>query len=410
MVAQNTAMDIHDPSSHTQTYFHRAGPRYYVRFTPKEVKAAIVTCGGLCPGLNSVIRELVHGLWFQYGVRQIDGIQGGFRGFYSSQALPLDPHEVDDWHNSGGTKLGTSRGGFDLTRIVDAIESQGFNHVYIIGGDGTLKGALAIYEEVRKRGLKVSVAGIPKTVDNDVGLIDRSFGFQTAVEKAREAVSAAHVEAESTPNGLGLVKLMGRYAGHIAVHTTLGSRDVDCCLIPEVPFYMDGRGGLLDFVEQRLAENGHCVLVVAEGAGQELIKASSSAEERDRSGNPMLHDVGLWLGERLKEWWKSRHPDDLFALKYIDPTYMIRAVPSNATDTAYCTLLAHSALHGVMAGYTGFVAGPVNGRYCYLPLDLVALTKHPVDVHNHMWAWVKSVNNQPDFIKPEHITESASHT
>ncbi|KAI5069006.1 hypothetical protein GOP47_0015307 [Adiantum capillus-veneris] len=401
MVAQNIAVDILDPSSHTQTFFHRAGPRYHVKFTSDEVRAAIVTCGGICPGLNSVIREIVDALWYQYGVKQIYGIEGGYRGFYSSEPIPLDPRKVDHWHNYGGTKLGTSRGGFYLKKIVDAIESQGFNQVYIIGGDGTMKGAVAIFEEVRKRKLKVCVVGLPKTVDNDVGIIDRSFGFQTAVEKAREAVSAAHVEAESTPNGLGLVKLMGRNAGHIAVHATLGSRDVDCCLIPEVAFFMEGQGGLLDFVQQRLAENGHCVLVVAEGAGQELIKKSSSSSEKDMSGNPTFDDIGLWLGKTLKDWWKSKHPNELFALKYIDPTYMIRAVPSNATDTAYCTLLSHSALHGAMAGYTGFVAGPINGRFCYIPLDLVANSKHLVDVDNLTWAWVKSVNNQPDFIRKE---------
>lgn len=405
MVAQNSAMDIHDPSSHTQTYFHRAGPRYHVLFTPDEVKAAIVTCGGLCPGLNSVIRELVDALWYQYGVRHIHGIQGGYRGFYSLPTLPLNPRMVNHWHDSGGTKLGTSRGGFDLIKIVEAIKNQGFNQVYIIGGDGTMRGAVAIFEEVRKRGLKVSVVGIPKTVDNDVRVIDRSFGFQTAVEKAREAINAAHVEAESTPNGVGLVKLMGRNAGHIAVHATLGSRDVDCCLIPEVPFYMEGPGGLLEFVEQRLVENGHCVLVVAEGAGQELMESSSSMKERDMSGNPALQDIGLWLSKSLKEWWKNKHPDDLFSLKYIDPTYMIRAVPSNAADTAYCTLLAHSAFHGAMAGYTGFVAGPINGRFCYIPLNLVAQAPCLVDVNTHTWAWLKSVNNQPDFTRVEHNKE-----
>ncbi|MCO5581154.1 hypothetical protein L7F22_035032 [Adiantum nelumboides] len=406
MVAQNIAVDIQDPLSHTQTFFHRAGPRYHVKFTPDEVKAAIVTCGGLCPGLNSVIREMVDSLWYQYSVKQIYGIKGGYRGFYSSEPEPLDPRKVDHWHSYGGTKLGTSRGGFDLRKIVDAIESQGFNQVYIIGGDGTMKGAVAIFEEVRKRKLKVCVVGLPKTVDNDVGIIDRSFGFQTAVEKAREAVNAAHVEAESTPNGLGLVKLMGRNAGHIALHATLGSRDVDCCLIPEVSFFLEGPGGLLDFVEQRLAENGHCVLVVAEGAGQDLMEQSTAANASDLSGNPNLQDIGLWLGDTLKDWWKSKHPNELFALKYIDPTYMIRAVPSNATDTAYCTLLAHSALHGAMAGYTGFVAGPINGRFCFIPLDLVANAKHLVDVENHTWAWVKSVNNQPDFLRKEQTEHS----
>jgi 6-phosphofructokinase 1 len=91
---------------------------------------------------------------------------------------------------------------------------------------------------------------------------------------------------------------------------------------------------------------------------------------------------------------------ELFALKYIDPTYMIRAVPSNAADNEYCTLLAHSSLHGAMAGYTGFVAGLVNGKFCYIPLDVVCQSRHAVDVTSHVWNWLKSVNNQPDFVVP----------
>ena len=226
-----------------------------------------------------------------------------------------------------------------------------------------------------------------------------SFGFQTAVEKAQEAINAGHVEAESTPNGIGLIKLMGRNAGHIAMHASLGSRDVDCCLIPEVPFFLEGSGGLFEFVEERLKENGHCVIVVAEGAGQELMERADNANhEKDLSGNPALQDIGLWLGRKLKDWWKRTHLKELFAVKYIDPTYMIRAVPSNAADTEYCTLLAHSALHGAMGGFTGFVAGRINDKFCYIPLSLVAKSQHLVDVKNHVWSWLKSVNNQPDFI------------
>eukprot|EP00249_Psilotum_nudum_P021756 c28232_g1_i2 orf=361-2001(-) len=398
MVAQNIVVDINDPSP-SQTYFHRAGPRYQVIFAPGEVRAAIVTCGGLCPGMNTVIREIVYGLWHQYDVKDIKGIKSGYRGFYTEKPMPLCPELVDNWHKQGGTCLGTSRGGFDLDKIMDAIEKQRLNQIYIIGGDGTIRGAVKVFEEVRRRGMKVIVVGIPKTVDNDVGIIDRSFGFQTAVDAAQAAIGAAHTEAESTPNGVGVVKLMGRYAGHIAVHATLSSRNVDCCLIPEVPFFMDGPGGLLEFVNQRLKEHGHCVIVVAEGAGQDLIERTELV--KDASGNLLLGDIGVWLTNKLKQWWKRTHEAGAFSCKYIDPTYMIRAVPSNATDTSYCTLLAHSAIHGAMAGYTGFVAGPVNGNFCYIPMGVVADTQHLVDVNSHTWAWVKSVNNQPDFIRED---------
>ncbi|MED6131199.1 phosphofructokinase beta-subunit, variant 2 [Stylosanthes scabra] len=380
--------------------YHRAGPRNQVFFHPSEVRAAIVTCGGLCPGLNTVIRELVVRLWDLYGVRQIFGITAGYRGFYWREPVELNPKLVDDWHKRGGTVLETSRGGFDLNKIVDSIENRRFNQVYIIGGDGTMRGAVKIFDEIRRRKLNVAVVGIPKTVDNDVGIIDRSFGFQTAVEMAQQAISAAHVEAVSAVNGIGLVKLMGRSTGHIALYATLSSRDVDCCLIPEIDFFLEGKGGLFEFLDKRLKENGHAVLVVAEGAGQDIIpRTDSQKQEKDESGNPVFLDVGVWLKSELNKWWKREHPDELFTVKYIDPTYMIRAVAANATDNLYCTLLAHSAIHGIMAGYTGFVAGLINGNYAYIPLDDVASAKNPVNTKDHKWSWVRSVTNQPDFVR-----------
>lgn len=263
-----------------------------------------------------------------------------------------------------------------------------------------MRGAVNIFNEICRRKLNVAVAGIPKTVDNDVGIIDRSFGFQTAVEMAQQAINAGHVEAESAVNGIGLVKLMGRSTGHIALHATLSSRDVDCCLIPEIDFYLEGKGGLFEFLEQRLKENGHAVIVVAEGAGQELIpRNDAEKQERDESGNLVLLDVGGWLKSELKKWWSRKHPNELFTVKYIDPTYMVRAVPANATDNTYCTLLAHSAIHGVMAGYTGFVSGPINGNYAYIPLEEVAQAKNVVNTKDHKWSWVRSVSSQPDFVR-----------
>ncbi|XP_047964172.1 ATP-dependent 6-phosphofructokinase 4, chloroplastic-like isoform X3 [Salvia hispanica] len=293
-------------------HFRRAGPREKVYFKSEEVRACIVTCGGLCPGINTVIREIVCGLNNMYGVEEILGIQGGYRGFYSKNTVQLTPKYVNDIHKRGGTFLQTSRGGHDTNKIVDNIQDRGINQVYIIGGDGTQKGAAAIYKEVERRGIKVAVAGIPKTIDNDIVVIDKSFGFDTAVEEAQRAINAAHVEVESVENGVGIVKLMGRYSGFIAMHATLASRDVDCCLIPESPFYLEGQGGLFEFVEQRLKENGHMVIVLAEGAGQEYVAQSFHASaERDASGNRLLLDVGLWLTQKIKVSWRTgatQHP------------------------------------------------------------------------------------------------------
>ncbi|KAL0426947.1 UNVERIFIED_CONTAM: ATP-dependent 6-phosphofructokinase [Sesamum latifolium] len=335
------------------THFRRAGPQR-VYFESDDVHACIVTCGGLCPGLNTVIREIVCGLHHMYGVKSVLGI-----------------------------------------------------NVYIIGGDGTQKGAAVVFEEIRRRGLKVAVAGIPKTIDNDIPVIDKSFGFDSAVE-AERAITAAHVEATSIENGIGLVKLMGRYSGFIAMYATLASRDVDCCLIPESPFYLEGAVGLFEYIEKRLKENGHMVIVIAEGAGQELLSDSRllSANPQDASGNKLLQDVGLWLSQRIKDHF-SKQRKMAINLKYIDPTYMIRAIPSNASDNVYCTLLAQSAVHGAMAGYTGFTVGPVNGRHAYIPFHRINESRNKVVITDRMWARLLSSTNQPSFLSPKDVTEAS---
>ncbi|KAF8751387.1 hypothetical protein HU200_012059 [Digitaria exilis] len=382
-------------------HFRRAGPRQRVYFESEEVKACIVTCGGLCPGLNTVIRELVCGLSHMYNVNDIFGIQNGYKGFYSSNYLTMTAKSVNDIHKRGGTVLGTSRGGHDTKKIVDNIQDRGINQVYIIGGDGTQKGAYEIYKEIRRRGLQVAVAGIPKTIDNDIAVIDKSFGFDTAVEEAQRAINAAHVEASSAENGIGLVKLMGRYSGFIAMYATLASRDVDCCLIPESPFYLEGEGGLFEYIDRRLKENNHMVIVVAEGAGQDLIAQSiPAADQQDASGNKLLLDVGLWLTHKIKDYCKSKKME--MTIKYIDPTYMIRAIPSNASDNVYCTLLAHSAIHGAMAGYS-FTVGMVNGRHAYIPFHRVTSTRNKVRITDRMWARLLSSTNQPSFLSKEDI-------
>ncbi|XP_058770192.1 ATP-dependent 6-phosphofructokinase 6-like isoform X2 [Vicia villosa] len=405
-VVKNTFVSPEDAVAQTKdsprgVHFRRAGPREKIYFKPEEVRACIVTCGGLCPGINTVIREIVCGLKNMYGVEDILGIEEGYKGFYSKNTMRLTPKVVNDIHKLGGTFLRTSRGGHDTNKIVDNIEDRGINQVYIIGGDGTQKGASLIYEEVEKRRLQVAVAGIPKTIDNDIAVIDKSFGFDTAVEEAQRAINAAHVEVNSVENGIGIVKLMGRYSGFIAMYATLASRDVDCCLIPESSFYLEGRGGLFELIEQRLKENGHLVIVVAEGAGQELVAAEvHTVGEKDASGNKLLRDVGPWLSNKIKDHF-TKIPKMTVNMKYIDPTYMIRAIPSNASDNVYCTLLAHGAVHGAMAGYSGFTVGPVNSRHAYLPIARVTEKPNTVEVKGRMWARLLESTNQPSFVTPD---------
>uniref|UniRef100_A0A0D9WM02 Phosphofructokinase domain-containing protein n=1 Tax=Leersia perrieri TaxID=77586 RepID=A0A0D9WM02_9ORYZ len=342
----------------------------------------------------------------QYFVNPDDTVcqKGGYRGFYASNTIDLTPKSVNDIHKRGGTVLGTSRGGHDTMKIVDSIQDRGINQVYVIGGDGTQRGAGVIFEETRRRGLKVAVAGIPKTIDNDIPVIDKSFGFDTAVEEAQRAINAAHVEAGSAENGIGVVKLMGRYSGFIAHYATLASRDVDCCLIPESPFFLEGEGGLFKYVEKRLKDNGHMVIVVAEGAGQKLIAETMQTMGKDASGNAMLLDVGLWLSQKIKEHFKKIKTT--INLKYIDPTYMIRAIPSNASDNVYCTLLAHSVVHGAMAGYTGFTSGQVNGRHCYIPFYRITEKQNKVSITDRMWARLLSSTNQPSFLSKKDVDEA----
>ncbi|KAK9923501.1 hypothetical protein M0R45_031917 [Rubus argutus] len=407
-VAQKIVVQKDSPRG---THFRRAGPRQKVYFEPDDVHACIVTCGGLCPGLNTVIREIVCGLYYMYGVHRVSGIEGGYRGFYSKNTIPLTPKVVNDIHKRGGTILGTSRGGHDTSKIVDCIQDRGINQVYILGGDGTQKGASMIFEEIRRRGLKVAVAGIPKTIDNDIPVIDKSFGFDTAVEEAQRAINAAHVEAESFENCIGVVKLMGRYSGFIAMYATLASRDVDCCLIPESPFYLEGAGGLFEYIERRLKENGgHMVIVIAEGAGQELLAESMlTVNHQDASGNKLLQDSGLWLSQKIKDHF-SKQNKMAINLKYIDPTYMIRAIPSNASDNVYCTLLAHSVIHGAMAGYTGFTVGSVNGRHAYIPFHRVIERQNKICITDRMWARLLSSTNQPSFLDPKDVAETKEET
>ncbi|CAL5375874.1 unnamed protein product [Camellia sinensis] len=464
-VAQQIIVHKNSPGG---THFRRVGPRQKVYFESDEVHASIVTCGGLCPGINTVIREIVCGLYYMYGVNKVLGIEGGYRGFYSRNTIPLAPKVVNDIHKRGGTILGTSRGGHETSKIVDSIQDRGITQGASVIFEGTTIisppppyhhhsrhyhyypplqpftsttiaivvtttiiippplpplfyihnitlppspqllslnlhtiaiGATAnVAAEIKRRGLKVAVAGITKTIDNDIPVIDKSFGFDTGVEEAQRAINAAHVEAESFENGVGVVKLMGCYSGFIAMYATLASRDVDCCLIPESPFYLEGPGGLFEFMEKRLKENGHMVIVIAEGAGQELLSESMhTMNQQDASENKLLQDVGLWISQKIKDHFNKRKKD---------PTYMIRAIPSIASDNVNCKLLAQSAIHGAMAGYTGFTVGPVNGKHAYIPFYTGNGRQNKVVITDRMWARLLSSTNQPSFLNPKDIIEA----
>ena len=372
--------------------FLKAGPRKDIFFNPDEVRVAIVTCGGLCPGLNTVVKEVVSCLRSQYGVEHVYGVRNGYMGFYSSDWLPLDLEDVETIHRQGGTFLGSSRGGHDTTKICDAIEAAGVNLVFTIGGDGTMKGSQAIAEEFMRRQRKIVVAHVPKTIDNDIPLIDCTFGFGTAVQEATHAIHVARDEAAAYPNGVGLVKLMGRHSGFIAAHATIAARGVDVCLVPEVPFELEGPNGLLRYLESTVARRGYCVAVVAEGAGQELLVQDG---EKDASGNELLGDVGTYLKGRIASHFRARGKPA--SIKYCDPSYMVRATPATAADNILCLQLAHDAVHGAFAGYSSFMTGRVNGQGVLIPLSAASGRRSCIQPGGNFWQQLVFATGQPNW-------------
>ena len=373
--------------------FELAGPRQKLYYDPSKTKCAIVTCGGLCPGINDVIRAIVMEAYHKYHIPAVLGLKYGLEGFipeYSHDVVELTPQSVTDIHQFGGTILGSSRGPQSPEEVVDALERLNISVLFMIGGDGTMRAMNSLVQEAAKRNQRISVIGIPKTIDNDINFISQSFGFETAVFKATEAIQCAHTEALGYKNGIGLVKLMGRESGFIAAHATLAMKEVNFVLIPEIPFALHGEGGLLSELEKRLQSRKHAVIVAAEGAGQHLLTSSGGT---DASGNPTLADVAEVLKKEIKEYLSAR--DIPFSMKYIDPSYIIRSVPANANDKVYCGFLGQNAVHAAMAGRTSMVVAKLMGRYVHLPLEVVIHKRRRLNIHSAYWQAVLESTGQP---------------
>ncbi len=363
--------------------FEKAGPRGKMYFDSSKVKCAIVTCGGLCPGINDVIRAIVMDAHHHYHVASVLGIRYGLQGFipkYGHDIIELTPRYVSNIHEFGGTVLGSSRGPQPPDEIVDALERMNINVLFMIGGDGTMKAAASIVKEIRARGSRISVIGVPKTIDNDINFVGQSFGFDTAVEKATEAIGCAHIEANGAFNGIGIVKLMGRESGFIAAQATLALKEVNFVLIPESPFAIEGPDGLLHQLETRLKTRRHAVIVVAEGAGQHLCEASGKA---DISGNPVLCDICTILLARIKAHFRDKGMEA--TIKFIDPSYIIRSVPANAQDRIYCGFLGQHAVHAAMSGKTGMVVSRLQSRFVHVPLEMVTMKRKRLNVESDYW-------------------------
>jgi 6-phosphofructokinase 1 len=375
-----------------------AGPRHKIFHDPAWSRAAIVTCGGLCPGLNSVIKGLVQVLYFDYGVRNIFGLRYGFRGLnpeYGFSPVKLDPEVVDSIHEDGGTILGSSRGNQDESIMVDTLMRLNINMLFCIGGDGTLRGAHAIAEEVKRRKQPISVIGIPKTIDNDLNLVDRTFGFETSVLSAAEVITNAHNEANGAYNGLGLVKVMGRDSGFIAAYASMASSVANFCIIPEVPLELEGENGLFKALERRYYDLGktHAVMVVAEGAGQNLFH--DLPEHRDASGNVLKHDIGPFLVDQINAYFKRQGKE--ISVKYFDPSYIIRSVPAKGTDAIFCFQLAENAVHAAMAGRTDLVVGIMNNKFTHVPISYATSERKKIDPESALWHGVLGATRQNDY-------------
>ena len=375
--------------------FELAGPRQKLFFDPKQTRAGIVTCGGLCPGLNDVIRSLFRQLYLGYGVKEVLGFRGGYQGLDPAcgtepTALTLD--SVDDIHKLGGTVLGTSRGPVNVGVAVDNLIRRGINILFTVGGDGTQRGGNDLFQEAKRRGHPLAVVGVPKTVDNDVAFVSRTFGYLTAVEEGAKVLDRAHTEATSVQNGISLVKLMGRHASFIAAGATVASQDVNFTLVPEVPFMLDGPGGFLNALKQRILRRGHALIVVAEGAGQDLLARSENA--RDASGNVKLLDIGPFLRTQIETYFKEQKVP--IVMRYFDPSYLIRSSPANAGDSILCDQFARHAVHAAMAGKTGLVIGLLHDKFIHVPIELLATHKKTMALDSLAWTATLATTGQPE--------------
>lgn len=378
--------------------FEKAGPREKIFFEPAKTKVGIVTCGGLCPGLNNVIRSLVNELHYRYGISRVLGIKYGYEGFipkYNHPVVELTAKMINSIHLTGGTFLGSSRGNQSVEQIVDTMEIMNINVLFCIGGDGTLRGAHDIHKEVEKRKLRISIAGIPKTIDNDIDLIQKSFGFETAFSIANDIIRYAHNEAEGAYNGIALVKLMGRDSGFIAASAALSIQEVNFVLIPEITFDLYGQRGFLKVLRKRLEDRQHAVIVVAEGTGQEFFE--SEEQQKDASGNIKHKDIGIYLKEKISEEFKSKGFPH--SIKYIDPSYIIRSAPANANDSKFCNLLAQNAVHAALSGKTDFVIGFWNDQFTLMPIPAVVAKRKKIDVNSELWWNVLEATGQPVSMK-----------
>ena len=368
--------------------FEKAGPREKIFFDPNWCKAGILTAGGLCPGLNNVITGITETLKKIYGVPVVYGIPYGYAGLNPELGygpIMLDENTVDGIHEQGGTILGSSRGSQSTEAMLETLMRMDINMLFCIGGDGTLRAAHELAQEILKRELNISVIGIPKTIDNDICMIDKTFGFETAVHATNPMITVAHNEAKGAPNGIGLIHVMGRDSGFIAAYSSLANPHVNFCLVPEVKFTLeDGPDAFLPKLHDRLNRRHHAVIIVAEGAGQDLIQGE---RQKDASGNLLNNNIGMFLKDRIKESFKRNNFE--VNIKYFDPTYLIRGIAAEASDSVFCLLLAQNAVHAAMAGKTDMLVGHWSDTFTHVPIEMAIKERKKIDPRGSLWRCVQ---------------------
>lgn len=382
----------------TPPSFELAGPRETIFWDPATTKVAIVTCGGLAPGLNNVIQSIVSVLADRYHVQTVFGVPFGYLGFAHDPETKrfrfgwrrLDPRSVHNLEFEAGSVLGSGRGNSVPKHIVDALALRDINILFAIGGDGTLAGANEIHQEIKRRGLPMAVIGIPKTIDNDVQWVSKSFGFETAVSKAVEALRCAQVEARGAFHGVGLVRLMGRNSGALTATAAAAMNDIDFVLVPEIPIVLEGEHGFLRSLVNRVVDKGYATIAVAEGAGQHLF--TDTERSYDASGNLKLKDIGRFLKDSITAEFKRLNVE--CTLRYIDPTYILRAQATTADDAVFCQNLGQNAVHAAMAGKTGMMIGYAHEQFTHVPLHAVSKGKKHLDTNSPLWLSVLAGTGQ----------------
>lgn len=441
--------------------FPEAGPRENLVYPMESrdgatdsLQVGVLVSGGIAPGINAVIKGIVdrHTLYSNHAKENDDtsydleiiGYRDGFSGLLSGSHIKLNRKKVRDFANKGGSLLGTSRyhplldlddPGKRDSAVRDIISNlKDIDILYVIGGDGSMRAAHMIWTRAQRmhaegEASKLSVVAIPKTMDNDILWVWQSFGFMSAVEKAKQFVLQLHTEASSNPR-LGIMQLFGSDSGFVVTHAALASGVCDYVLIPEADFSMEV---LCEFIKKKLKSRYK--------RGQDgkspfgMILMAETAIPRDGINSPGCKyiddpDVGLEKEEKIAiekfiadgrrvqgqtqdalrrggikiisrvvqkeirqmkpgQYWEK------FRVFTNEPRHLIRAIDPSVQDVIFGQRMGTLAVDNAMAGYTDFMISQWLTEYVLVPLKLVVLGRKRVPQKGIFWKSVLANTGQP---------------